>query len=122
MFEYTCPNCRQTVEGITMRKLLLLALFCVSGCGGASSSPGETVKAVLEAANAGKYSEANEGLGGAARKVFGDVANSKQYWDLATVKGTITKIEIKKEEVRGEGATVQYVVHYKIGGKARGKG
>lgn len=36
--------------GITMRKLLLLVLFCVAGCGGASSSPGETVKAALEAA------------------------------------------------------------------------
>lgn len=40
---------------------------------------------------------------------------AKQLWDGVTRKGSIANVEILKEEVRGEGATVRFKLHYKDG-------
>lgn len=97
----------------------LTAVLMTSGCGG-SNSPGGAVKAAYTAANAGQYSEANKYMSSEALSVMGGtlgafVGGLKGMWDRATREGTIDKVEIIKEEVRGEGATVIFRIHYKNG-------
>jgi len=90
----------------------LLALIPI-GCGG--GSPSGVVKSALMKANAGKYSEAHEYLSSEMQKAFESGEMKKRLWDEITKQGTIKDIEILKEEVRGEGATVSFKITYKDG-------
>jgi hypothetical protein len=76
-------------------------------------TPGDSVKQILKSANEGVYSEANAGLSAQIRKVIEERAMTRQLWDGITRAGTIAKVEIVKEEIRGEGAIVAVKVHYK---------
>jgi hypothetical protein len=80
-----------------------------------SRSPSEVVKATFLSANQGRYSDANNGLSSQLRAIQDQTGMAKQLWDCVTRKGSITKVEILKEEVRGEGATVCFIIHYKEG-------
>lgn len=97
---------------------LLIMLPFWAGC---QKSPSDVVIAAYMAANKGKYSETEKYLpsssaimnsvkeGLVSRAVFNAI------WDEATRNGTIEKIEILKEEIRGEGAKVSFRIYYKDG-------
>jgi hypothetical protein len=93
--------------------LLLAVGLVLSGCGG--GGPTGTVKAWFNAMNAGKYSEAVEYLGSGLAEL-GKIDGGKSMSDDFTNSGTMTKLEVISEEVRGEGATVKVRVHFKDGG------
>ena len=71
------------------------------------------------AANKGEYSEAEKYLSLetiAAVKGIGALSGgTKGIWDKNTRNGTIEKIDILSEEIRGEGATVLIKIHFKDG-------
>jgi hypothetical protein len=90
---------------------VVVVVVVVSG----SRSPSEVVKATFLNANQGRYSDANNGLSSQLRAIQDQTGMAKQLWDGVTRKGSITKVEILKEEVRGEGATVRFKIHYKAG-------
>ncbi|MCK4385899.1 MAG: DUF4878 domain-containing protein [candidate division Zixibacteria bacterium] len=90
----------------------LMVLF--SGCSKiGQKSPSETVKAFYISANEGKYSECKKYFTSPIWDEFGS------YWknivDGASHSGTIERIEILKEEIRGEGARVYFVISFKDG-------
>lgn len=99
--------------------------LAVTACGKSglfSKSPSDTVVAAYMAANEGKYSEAEayissevlNAMKGGRRVLAGGM---KALCDEATRNGTIERIEILREEVRGEGATVYYRLHFEDGSK-----
>ncbi len=72
------------------------------------------------AANEGKYSEAekymsSEVINAMKSGLWAIAGGWKGVWDKTTRNGTIHEIEILKEEVRGEGATVYFRIHFKDG-------
>jgi len=99
-----------------------IALFVITGgCNSiGQKSPSEVVVAAYMAANEGKYSEAEKYMSSevinAMKSGLGALAGGwKGSWDQTTRNGTIQRIEILKEEVRGEGATVHFRIHFKDG-------
>lgn len=103
---------------------VIVAFIFSSGCDSRKSrsqkSPSEVVKAAYLAANEGNYSTAenyfSSELIDALKGDLGATAGGmKGVWDKQTRDGTIDKIEILKEEVRGEGATVDFRIHFKNG-------
>jgi len=79
-------------------------------------SPSQVEVAVLMAINEGKYSEVKEYLSSEIKSTIEeDMAGRRRYWDKMTCNGTIQRVEILKEEVRGEGARVYVRIHYKDG-------
>ena|ERR1039457_6684721 len=103
---------------------VMLITALLAGCGHLASpfqkSPGEIVKSFYQAANEGKYSDAEQLLGEDADKaVKGDLGQLaggfKHVCDLSTKDGTIVRVDIVKEDIRGEGATVVAKITYKDG-------
>ncbi|MFL5513835.1 MAG: hypothetical protein ACJ8CN_15530, partial [Gemmatimonadales bacterium] len=103
--------------------LLLAGLVATVGCRGSSSgglltkSPSDVVSSAYMAANAGQYSEAEKYLSSevlnAMKGSLGAMAGGmKAAWDETTRDGTIDKVEILNEEVRGEGAKVYFRIHF----------
>jgi len=83
-------------------------------------SPSEVVIAAFMAANQGIYSEAEKYLSSAVINAVktgwgNDAGGLKGIWDRVTRNGTMDRIEILKEEIRGEGATVYFRIHFKDG-------
>ena len=83
-------------------------------------SPGNVVCLTFEAANAGKYEEAEKHLtakalaqinGLMARLAGGHI----KLWDGWTKNRTMARIEVLKEEIHGGEATVYYRFHFKDG-------
>jgi len=101
--------------------LLSVSLLLLVGCGGTErKSPSGTVKAFYMAANEGKYSEVEKYFSSDAltlmRSEWAALAGGiKGIMDEGTRNGSIKTVEIIKEEIRGEGATVSGVLHYKDG-------
>jgi major membrane immunogen (membrane-anchored lipoprotein) len=93
--------------------ILILAVAVVTGA--CSKSPSDVVVAAYMAANDGKYSEANSYVDPEILSQVGGDAAMKQLWDLRTEGGTIQRIEILREEVRGETAKVYFRIHLKDG-------
>lgn len=91
--------------------MLVVLLLTISGSG----SPSETVKATIGNANQGRYSSATNGLSRQLRFLMNQ-GMEKLLWDGVTRNGRVSTVEILKEEVRGEGATVRFKIHYKNGG------
>ena len=72
------------------------------------------------AANEGNYTEAGEYLSSEVHSSMegglGALAGGmKGIWDDTTREGTIERIEVLGETVRGEGAEVRFRIHYKSG-------
>lgn len=104
--------------------LILASLTLVTGaCGKSglfSKSPSDTVVAAYMAANEGKYSEAetylsSEALNALKGELGALAGGRKRIWDRKTRNGTIQRIEVLREEVRGEGATVYFLIHFEDG-------
>lgn len=79
-------------------------------------SPSQVVVAVYMAANEAKYSEVKKYLSSELiNNLRAPGSSMKELCDYMTSNGTIQKIEILKEEVRGEGAKVYFRIHFKDG-------
>lgn len=109
-----------------IRAISIAALLIGAGCGGAGGgglfgkSPGEVVKAAYKAGNAGQYTEAEKFFSSELLIIMKDervvlAGGMKGLWDNQTRGGTIDRIEILREEVRGEGAEVFFRIHFKDG-------
>ncbi len=104
-----------------------LLFMCASliSCKGVSpfqKSPGEVVQAFYMAANEGRYSDAKALLSEDLKKTIdGDLGQLhggiKGVCDKGTKNGTVTKVDIVKQDIRGEGATVTAAVFFKDGSK-----
>lgn len=106
---------------------IVVAAFLCHGCadggrlgGLRQNSPAEVIQACFMAANEGRYSDIDRYLSREALKAleFKGVmlgAGKKGRWDWRTRNGMVEKIEILKEEVRGEGAKVKFKIHFKDG-------
>ena len=98
--------------------IFLMFMLILVACAG--SSPSDTVKKFAMLANEAKYSEASKYLSKDAINLLQSPAGlgaggMKKFMDDITKNGTITKIEVIKEEVRGESATVYTNTYYKSG-------
>lgn len=90
--------------------ILVALMVFFSGCGKiGQKSPAETVKAFYMAANGAKYSEGKKYVTAEAFCWFGDI---QVMMDHVSRNGKIKKIEILKEEIRGEGAKVEFILHF----------
>ena len=111
----------RTISQAVLAAIVIAAFIIYSGCGSiGQKSPTETVKAAIMAANDAEYSEADKYLSADILNVMkgslGTLSGGmKGAWDEKTHNGTIKEIEILKEEVRGEGATVNFKIHFKDG-------
>lgn len=88
---------------------LTLALL-LGACGGTFSapldnSPGAVVEVFYQAANEGRYSDAEQHLSTEALVAVKQIG-FKRLCDMNTRNGQIKTVEIMKEDIRGEGATV----------------
>ena len=103
--------------------ILVSMAFAVGACGRPlSKSPSDTVVATYMAANEGKYSEVEKYFSSDALNAMkGDIGalfgGMKGFADEATRNGSIERIEILREQVRGEGAQVDFRIHFKDGSK-----
>jgi Domain of unknown function (DUF4878)/WD domain, G-beta repeat len=95
--------------------VLLVAVLVVVVAVSGSQTPSEVVKATFMNANEGRYSDANNRLSSQIRALHEQMGMAKHFWDVVTRKGSIKKVEILKEEIRGEGATVRYKIHFNDG-------
>jgi len=85
-----------------------------------SDSPAQVVKAFYMEYNEGKYSEVDRLLSAdVSRAVHGPLAQArggfKGLCDFNTRNGTITRIDVISEEIRGEGATVIVRIRFRDG-------
>ena len=81
-------------------------------------TPSSVVKDFFGLANEGKYTESEKLLStefsGVVKGVIGQMGGGvKGLCDKATRNGTLNKIEIESEQVRGEGATVIAKLYFK---------
>ena len=108
------------ILGVAILLLIFLPIIH-GGCGYIwHKSPSQVVIAAYMAANEGNYSKAEKYISSqlldVAKGSLGALAGGiKGLWDEATRNGTIQKIEITKEKVRGEEATVYFKVFFKDG-------
>src|SRR5205085_2836508 len=101
--------------------IAIVSVFVLFGCG-FNKSPSDVVNVTYMAANSGQYSEVEKHLSKEALSAMKGTLGAfgggfKGIWDQQARNGTIEKIEVKKEDVRGEGATVLFTVYYKDGSK-----
>ena len=99
---------------------VLLGVLLTVSCNSLGGGPAKAFTAALMTANEGKYSEANEYLSSEVKQVvqgqLGALAGgTKGMWDKYTSNGTVQRVEVVKEEIRGEGATVVCNIYYKDG-------
>ena len=89
------------------------------------SGPSDVVKRLYDVCNAGEYSKATgllstglqKSLDGGLGAITGGI---KGACDKSTRNGTMTSVEIKSEETRGEGAIVIANIHFKDGSTTPG--
>ncbi len=78
--------------------------------------PSEVVTAAYMAANDEKYSEVDKYLSSEAKaatnKAGEVVGNMKDVWDRRNRNGTIERIEIIREDVKGDKATIAIRIHF----------
>jgi hypothetical protein len=103
-----------------VRVCLLAAVCLMSSCGLLSDGPGTVLKNLYKNCNAGEYSKAEISLSADERALLHSqeaVLNGgvKGVCDQATRNGTLSSVEVIKEDVRGEGASVSYRKHFKDG-------
>jgi len=118
----------KTEEEVTMKhwvaSAFLITCVMLISCKGTSTpfqkSPGDIVKAYYAAANEGRYSDVRALFSEGGKKLLdSDLAQLaggiKGICDKDTKNGTVTKVEIVSQSIRGEGATVIANVFYKDG-------
>jgi len=100
---------------------LIVIIIFFSGCSSVrQKTPSEVVEVAYMAANDGKYSEVKKYMSSELTKALNSdlgafMGGLKGAWDQVTHNGTIKKIQIQKEEMRGEGADVYFKIYFKDG-------
>lgn len=99
---------------------MLVAVLAVLGELAPYGSPAEVIKTFYSACNSGNYSVAEELLVPEANRAMTHGTGAVQgglrgICDLETQGGHLTKVEILKEEVRGNLAQVRYMLYYADG-------
>jgi len=95
--------------------ILMVVLALLAGCGHGEKSPSEVVKALYEAANAGKYSAVEHYFCADARRYI-KVAyprGLKPLCDAQTKYGTLTQVDIVQVEIKGDEAYVTARLRFK---------
>lgn len=92
--------------------LVLICSFSLVGCGGSSSGPGDTIKELNYALEKGDGDAVKKIVPGMAGMVGDDKLRGMMTEASAEAKkkGGIQSIEILKEEINGETATVEHKV------------
>jgi len=110
---------------------LLLTVSFFAGCDSSSlqelpskvtkaffeESPSEVVKAFYKACNEGKYSVVESYFSSHLKRRLerSAMVGLKSGCDRATRNGTVARVEITNEQIRGEGAAIRLVIHFKDG-------
>jgi hypothetical protein len=96
--------------------LPLVLAFSVGGPpGSASPLPAETVAAFYKAANTAAYQEAESYLTPEALKAIKNGTPFREFCDAQTADRTLERIEVLKEEVRGDVAEVRVELYFDAG-------
>ena len=100
--------------------LILIGLCLISLAKPPVFTPSEVIRLTYEAANAGRYEEAEKHLSAVAFKQIHGLAarlagGHIKLWDGWTRNRTISRIEVLKEETRKGEVTVYYRFHFKDG-------
>lgn len=114
----------QFVTGPRAIVVMLLAGVCTWTPSFAQTTPAEIVKAFYKACNDGEYSKAEklvtkdslERLAG-----VGIAGSLSAYCDDLTEKGTLKKLDVLSEKLRGEGAVVRFKFAYENGSTDEGR-
>lgn len=104
----------------TRTRSVLMACVFTACTALAGHGPADVVTMAYMAANAGKYSELEKYLSSEALNAMkgplGAMAGGvKGIWDKETRNGTIDKIEVLGEDIRGEGGRVHIRVTFRDG-------
>jgi hypothetical protein len=99
-----------------------MSLISCKGGSPLQKSPGEVVQAYNIACNEGKYSDVKVLFSEDVQKMIagdmGQLAGGiKGVCDKDTRDGTVTKVDIVSQDIRGEGATVIATIFFKDGTK-----
>ena len=98
--------------------LITVVLFVFLGCSNVTQgSPSEVVKITYKLGNEGKYTETEQYLSADVLMAVKNqkIAPLKKTWDYYTRNGSLEKIEVLEENIRGEGADVKFRLHFKDG-------
>lgn len=114
----------QLVTGTRTIVVMLVAGLCAWTPSFAQTTPAEIVKAFYKACNDGEYSKAEklvtkdslERLAG-----VGIAGSLSAYCDDLTEKGTLKKLDVLSEKLRGEGAVVRFKFAYENGSADEGR-
>lgn len=100
-----------------MKRLLLIFLVMafLTACGQSnSSSPTESLNALFDHAKNGEYSEMEKYIStNILNAMESNGYGMNAYADDITQDGDIEAIEVVSEDIKGEGATIQYIAKYK---------
>lgn len=108
------------LSAVALVLVFVMAAACGKNLNPFEKSPGDTVRSLYTACNDARYSEVEPLFTENLRTMFKSpqaVASGgvKKACDRMSHSGTIAKIEIMKEEVRGEGAVVTANISFKDG-------
>jgi hypothetical protein len=103
--------------------VLFAAVSLLSSCKG-DRSPTKAAEEFYSDCNAGKYSAAETLLSPDAKKLFegavgASVGGLKGICDIQSKNGTISSMEPINETIRGEGAQVSIMIHYRDGSESQ---
>jgi hypothetical protein len=109
----------RTISSLPFAIFILASLFVI-GCVPSQKSPGDVVKAYYSTANEGEFSEwektISEATRSALKKHLGQLSGGiKGTCGRISRNGSITRVEITKEEIQGENATVTANISFKDG-------
>jgi hypothetical protein len=110
---------KRTISSLSLAILILASLFVID-CVPSQKSPGDVVKAFYTAANEGEFSELEKTISEATiitlKSHHGQLGGGiKGACDRKSRNGSIIRVDITKEEIRGEGATVTANIAFKDG-------
>ncbi len=97
--------------------MVLVCFGCSNAAKAAKKSPSEVVKIAYELGNEGKYSDTEQYLSTDILTAIKNqkIAPLKKTWDTYSRNGSIVKIDIIEEVIRGEGANVKFRLYFKDG-------
>lgn len=99
---------------------LVVTAACKQGLNSLEKSPGESLRSFYTACNEGRYSEAEPLLSESLRTLLKSTQAAqrgglKTVCDRISRNGTLVKVEIVREAIRGEGAVVTANISFKDG-------
>ena len=108
--------------------ILAAVTVLVAACGAtaqqqhvARQSPGDVITSAMNAANGGRYGDADRLLTDGARRVEAQDGGSAFVWDHTTRGRQISRVAIVSQHVEGDAAQVQFALSYQDGCSAEGR-